>query len=105
MKRVYFLSTCDKCRRILSSLENRSDYEHVDIKIKHISPEILDNLAGFVGSYEALFNKRAIKFKDPSIRESIKGDLDFRRLILEEYTFLKRPIFINDDKIGIEKPI
>ncbi|MFM7466407.1 MAG: arsenate reductase family protein [Crocinitomicaceae bacterium] len=105
MKRVYFLSTCDKCRRILSSLENRSDYEHVDIKIKHISPEILDNLAGFVGSYEALFNKRAIKFKDPSIRESIKRDLDFRRLILEEYTFLKRPIFINDDKIGIEKPI
>ncbi|MFM7637667.1 MAG: arsenate reductase family protein [Crocinitomicaceae bacterium] len=86
-------------------MENSNDYEHVDIKIKHISPEILDNLAGFVGSYEALFNKRAIKFKDPSIHESIKRDSDFRRLILEEYTFLKRPIFINDDKIGIEKPI
>ncbi|MFM7473344.1 MAG: arsenate reductase family protein [Crocinitomicaceae bacterium] len=86
-------------------MENSNYYEHVDIKITHISPDILDNLAGFVGSYEALFNKRAIKFKDPSIRESIKRDLDFRRLILEEYTFLKRPIFINDDKIGIEKPI
>jgi len=105
MKRVYFLSTCDKCRRILSSLENSSEYEQLDIKSKHITPEILDNLAKSVGSYEALFNKRAIKFKDPLIRETIKGDLDFRRLILEEYTFLKRPIFINEDKIGIEKPI
>ena len=32
MKRVYYLSTCDKCKRILSDVEDIDTYELIDIK-------------------------------------------------------------------------
>jgi|688.fasta_scaffold2033533_1 arsenate reductase len=105
MKRVYYLSTCNKCKRILAAEDKLSEFELIDIKYQRISSDILEFLARELGSYEVLFNKRAIKFKDESIRASIKNDTDYRRLILEEYTFLKRPIFINNEKIGLEKSL
>lgn len=105
MKHIYYLSTCDKCKRILSNISRESKYEYFDIKSNPISPEVLDHLANVVGSYEALFNKRAIKFKDKNLRLSIQSDIDYRNLILSEYTFLKRPIFINNDEVGLENPI
>ena len=105
MKRVYYLSTCDKCKRILSEVEDIDTYELIDIKQQPISEAVLDQLYLFMGSYESLFNKRAIKFKDEKIKSEIKKDDDYRRLILAEYTFIKRPIFLNGEKIGVERAV
>lgn len=101
MKKVYYLSSCSTCIRILKGLRLPADMALIDIKNKPIDEEALELLYQFTGSYEAIFSKSAQKFKDPAIKASIKSDQDYKTLILSEYTFLKRPVFIYDDFISI----
>ena len=51
------------------------------------------------GSYEALFSRRAMKFRSMGLADQTLTEDDYRRLILEEYTFLKRPVFLTDDGV------
>ena len=53
------------------------------------------------GSYESLFSRRAMKYKQMGLDQKELSEDDYRSLILEEYTFLKRPVFILDDQIFI----
>lgn len=72
-----------------------------DIKTQSISPEMLDWLKDQVGSYEALFSRRALKYRAMGLHLQELGEQDYRRLILEEYTFLKRPVMIIDDEVFV----
>jgi arsenate reductase len=51
------------------------------------------------GSFESLFSKRALKYKEMKLKDRKLEEKDYRELILKEYTFLKRPVIIIDDKI------
>ena len=93
MNRIYHLSTCDTCRKILAQL-NTSGIELINLREQHISPEDLDFMKSKTGSYESLFNKRAQKYKLLSDDQKPVKDSDFRPLILSDYTFLKRPAAI-----------
>jgi arsenate reductase len=53
------------------------------------------------GSYEALFSKKAILYKTLKLKDKSLTDDDYKKYILEHYTFLSRPVFIIDDKIYI----
>jgi arsenate reductase len=53
------------------------------------------------GSYEAMFSRRALKYKELGLKDKPLTEKDYRKLILQEYTFLKRPVVINDKKIFI----
>ena len=53
------------------------------------------------GSYEALFSRRALKYKSMGLKEKKLTEKDYRDLILQEYTFLKRPVAIVNNKIFI----
>jgi arsenate reductase len=53
------------------------------------------------GSFEALFSRRAIKYRSLGLHEQTLTEKDYRRLILEEYTFLKRPVAIVGKQIFI----
>lgn len=98
MKRIYHLSTCDTNQRILHQLNPGKDFELVDIKQKNIDPETLDWLKDKVGSYEALFSKKAIKYRSLGLNKMDLKEEDYRKFMLEEYTFLKRPfVIINED--------
>ena len=99
MKKAYILSTCDTCKRILKEVGWTEEVQ--DIKKENIEGKTLDMLAEKSAGYENVFNKRARKFKDPILKESIKKDQDYRKLILEEYTFLKRPVFIYDEEVFV----
>ena len=52
-------------------------------------------------SYETLFNKRARLYKSKGLKDNNLTEEDFKTLLLKEYTFLKRPVFIVDDKIFV----
>ena len=65
-----------------------------DIKGERITPAQLDELKEKAGSYEALFSRRAIKYKEMGLKDQPLTEADYRRLILEEYTFLKRPVIL-----------
>src|SRR5690606_40704031 len=54
-----------------------------------------------LGSYESLFSKRAIKYKTMELKNKALSEKDYQKLILEEYTFLKRPVIIINDAIFV----
>ncbi len=53
------------------------------------------------GSYESLFSRVALIFRALKLKEKVLTVKEYRKYILEEYTFLKRPVIIADDKIFI----
>jgi arsenate reductase len=101
MKKIYHLSTCTTCKKILKELEVPSSFRLQDVKVESITVEQLDEMQQLSGSYEALFSKRAQLYKERNLKnEDLSEDL-YKNLILEHYTFLKRPVIINNDKIFI----
>ena len=101
MKAVYFLSTCSTCQRILKQLNLPSDISLIDIKQTNIDGEALDKIAGMVGSYERLFSKKAMKYKALGYDKRTLSELEYRQIIVEEYTFLLRPVIVYDDFFSI----
>ena len=100
MKKVYFLQTCDTCRRILKEV-NTEDFERQEIKKNNITTKQLEEMHAISGSYEALFNKRAKLYKSMDLKNLILSETDYRQFLLNEYTFLKRPVFIVEKEIFI----
>jgi len=100
MKKVYFLQTCDTCRRILKEV-NLEGFERQEIKANPITVVQLDEMYSFTKSYEALFNKRAKRYKAMGLKDQVISEQDYRQFILDEYTFLKRPVFIVGDEIFV----
>jgi len=76
-----------------------------DIKTEKITPAQLDEMKKRTGSYEALFSRRALKYKALGLKDQQLEEKDYRAYILDEYTFLKRPVVIMKDEIfvGSEK--
>lgn len=101
MNKIFHLSTCNTCQRIIGELNNGEGFELQDIKTTHISAEELDSLKEQAGSYESLFNKRAMKYRSMGLNEQDLSEEDFRQHILNEYTFLKRPVVIIDGEAFI----
>ncbi len=94
MPTAYILNSCSTCQRILKELE--WPHEVQNIKEENISEEVLDRLASEHGSYQALFSKMAMKYRSMGLNTMDLSEDDYKRYMLEEYTFLKRPIFIFD---------
>lgn len=102
MRKVYYLSTCTTSKRIIADLELRSkDFTFQDIKHEAIIEEQLNEMYKLAGSYEALFSKIARKYKELGLKNKNLQEEDFKRYILSEYTFLKRPVVIIADEIYI----
>ncbi len=100
MKKVYFLQTCDTCRRILKEV-NIEGFEKQEIKSALVTVTQLEKMHSLSKSYEALFNKRAKLYKAMDLKNQLLTEKDYKQLILENYTFLKRPVFIIEDEIFI----
>jgi arsenate reductase len=101
MKRIYHLSTCNTCQKIIKSLNLPADIELIDIKTNTIEEEILDFLKDKVGTYEALFSKKAMKYRSLGLHEQALTEIDFKSWMLKEYTFLKRPFILFDDTVFV----
>lgn len=101
MKKIYYLSSCDTCKRILNELQPPVSFELQDIKEVSISRSELDKLRELSGSYEALFSKRARLFRERGLHEKSLTEADYASLLADHYTFLKRPVIVVNDKIFI----
>ena len=100
MKKAFTLPTCKTCVRIFEELQPVAHgCEVIDIKSEGIAAEDLDRMAELAGSYEAVFSRRAMKFRSMGLADQELKESDYRRLILEEYTFLKRPVFLFADSV------
>ena len=101
MKKIYHLSTCSTCQRIIKELQPLNDFKLQDIKSEPITESQLEQMHSLSNSYEALFSKRAILYRERNLKAQNLTENDFKALILEQYTFLKRPVIMVDDQIFI----
>ncbi len=86
--------------RILKEL-NLDGVELQNIKEENIDEATLDFLKEKVGSYEALFSKKAMKYRSLGLNKMELTEDDYKKYMLEEYTFLKRPFMINGEDVFI----
>ncbi|MBL0129254.1 MAG: hypothetical protein IPP83_17815 [Flavobacteriales bacterium] len=98
---IYHLATCSTCQRILKEIPKLKRFQLQDIKTEAITPKQLDGMKKLAGSYEALFSRIALKYRALGLNKVALTEKDYRRLILEEYTFLKRPVMVIGKEIFI----
>ena len=101
MNKIYYLASCDTCRKIIKGLPANHNLAFHDIKQDPITVDELEKMAELSGSYEALFSKKAQLYKSMGLKDKNLTEDDFKKYILEHYTFLSRPVFIIDGKIFI----
>lgn len=99
---MYHLGNCTTCQAIIKETGvDKKGFDMQDIKFEKITPAQLDAMKKMAGSYEALFSRRAMKYKEWGLKDKNLTEKDYRQYILDEYTFLKRPVTIIGDKIFI----
>ncbi len=99
IRKIYYLSSCDTCKRILHEIRPLDSFIFQDIKEDPISEADLEILKNITGKYELLFNKRSKLYKERLLNEKNLSEEDYKDLILEHYTFLKRPIVLIEDRV------
>lgn len=100
MKKVYYLSTCDTCARIIKELKlKEKKFLFQDIKTEKITSEQIEEMKKLKASYEALFSRVALKYK--TLNPKPATETEYKKLILSEYTFLKRPVILYEGKIFV----
>jgi arsenate reductase len=100
MNKIYYLATCDTCSRIIKELGlKEKKFAFQDIKTEKITSPQLEEMKEMAGSYEALFSRVALKYKTLDPKPSTEKE--YKKLILDEYTFLKRPVIIRGKQIFI----
>jgi len=111
MKKIYTIGICTTSQALFKEtglakmINAKNGFEFQDIKFEKITPAQLEEMKKMAGTYEALFSRRAIKYKEWKLKDKKLTERDYRQHILNEYTFLKRPVIIMGDKIfaGSEK--
>lgn len=99
--KIYYLASCDTCRKIIKALPENNNLVFHDIKQNPISVEELEEMHQLSGSYEALFSKKAQLYKSLDLKNKSLTENDYKKYILEHYTFLSRPVFIINNAIYI----
>lgn len=102
MRKIYHLGNCTTCQAMIKETEiDKKKMETQEIKTEKITAAQLDEMKNMAGTYESLFSRRALKYKELGLKDKKLTEKDYRKFILEEYTFLKRPVVIIDDEIFI----
>ena len=92
MNKFYYLDTCDTCKRIMKELPLTGNITLREIKSSPASESEIDSLAKKAGSYEAIFSKRARKYRELGLNTQNLTEADYKKYLLTDYTFLKRPV-------------
>ena len=101
MKKIYYLKTCDTCKKIIKSLPNTDGFILQDIKEEPVTAKELQEMHALTGSYEKLFSKRAKLYKERGMKDMNLTENDYKQYILEHYTFLNRPVIIANNTIFV----
>lgn len=102
MKKIYHLGNCSTCQRILKEWNVDDSFELQEIKSQPMTAEQVDQMIELAGGKaSALFSKRAMKYRAMGLHEREVSETEMRQLIIDEYTFLKRPVLLVDNTIFI----
>ncbi len=82
MNTIYYLASCDTCRKIIKALPEGHNLVFHDIKQDPITEEQLDEMYQLSGSYEALFSKKAQLYKSLGLKDKALTESDFKKYLL-----------------------
>jgi len=99
--KIYYLASCSTCRKIIKSLPNSDRLEFHDIRENPITVNELEEMHSLSGSYEALFSKKAQLYKTLDLKNKALTEDDYKKYLLQHYTFLSRPVVIFNGEIFI----
>lgn len=108
MKNLFiYLDSCNTCQRIKGELELPEDVTLQNTKEQPATAEQVEFLKEQSGSYESLFNRRAQLYRGRGLHEKDLSEQDYKALLLDHYTFIKRPILVYNGKayIGNSKKV
>jgi len=97
MRKIYTLGTCATCKRILSELNLDAEFEIQDVKKTKLTEDQLQHLVTRIGGYKELINTQSRKAKSMELSKKTLSDQEYKQLLLDEYTLLKRPLIIDGD--------
>ena len=100
MDKIYYLASCSTCKKIIKSLPANKLVFH-DIRENPLTESEVDQMKELAGSYEAFFSKKAQLYKSLGLKNQKLTEEDYKKYLLQHYTFLSRPVFIIKDKIYI----
>ncbi len=95
-KHFYYLNTCNTCKRILKELELNEDFTLQNLKEQPLTSKEIETLKEAAGSYEALFNRRSVLYRERKLKDQHLQENDYKELLEEHYSFVKRPILVVD---------
>jgi arsenate reductase len=101
MKVVFYLKSCNTCTRIIKEIKLNSSFVFREIKSNPLTLKEIEMIHDLSKNYESIFNKRAKLFTEKKLKDVTLTELEYKNYILENYTFLKRPVIITDQKIFI----
>lgn len=100
MNKIYYLASCSTCARIMDELKlKEKKFTLQDIKTEPITKDQLEEMKTLSGSFESLFSRVALKYKTLDPKPTTEAE--YKKLILSEYTFLKRPVILAKGKIFV----
>lgn len=90
-------STCQKAKRFLER-HGIKNYEKRDIKENPLSRDEVVKLSAVIGGADNLFSRRAVKYREMKLNERELAAPEMIDLMTSDYTFLKRPVLVINDK-------
>jgi len=99
VERFYWLPKCSTCQKALAWLTENGFVPHelVDVRTHKVPRTVIADLAQKVGGVEALFSKRALKYRAMGLHERTLSDDEMLDLMAEEDTFIRRPVIVTTD--------
>lgn len=99
---IFYLGTCDTCKRIMGEINDIDRFELREIKTIAVSSSEIEGIRNLSElNYSELFNKRARKYKEIKDQLEEAEDKEYKSLITQEYTFLKRPVIVYHDQVFV----
>jgi arsenate reductase len=96
IERFYWLPHCSTCQKAEQHLLKKGAVikKHINVKEEKVSRQELEELCNALGGVDKLFSKRAMKYRGWGLHEKELSDEDMLNYMLEEYTFIKRPVLV-----------
>jgi arsenate reductase (glutaredoxin) len=97
---VYWLPYCTTCQKAVAHLREKGAQidRFRDLKAEPLSEAEVRALAAKVGGVDALFSRRAMKFRQQGLHEQELSEDDLVGHMAREYTFITRPVIVRGDK-------
>jgi arsenate reductase len=97
---LYWLPNCSTCKKADAYLKDNEQQvvEYRDVKAQPLSESEIKNLAKLLGGVNNLFSRRARKYRESGLHERELGEDEMLDLMAGEYTFIKRPVLVDDGR-------